>query len=197
MKKTPAEMFLILLSVSLALTTTSRATQTFQWLTGAVNGGQGSVELPGDVLYPANYLVFGFYTADTSIDFDPNTGSYGTDVFLGTISSGPTAGRIAGTPLSTTNPSLSPGYAYMVAFNIPYNASYNPANMPAGGTAYGISVLSDYNGTAPYSETFSDRILYNSNTLILNSTIVPEPSTMALLACGMGVMVMRRRRKQE
>lgn len=169
---------------------------TFQWITGALSGGQGSLELAGDVLPSANRLIFGFYTADTSIEFNPDTGSVGTDVFLGAIDSGATAGRIVGAPLATTYPGPSDGYAYMVAFDIAYNASYNPGNMPGAGTYYGISVVSDRNNINPYIETFSDDIQWNLNPIIMDTQIVPEPTTLALLASGLGVVLVRRRKKQ-
>jgi hypothetical protein len=68
-----------------------------------------------------------------------------------------------------------------------------PSGRPTSGY-YGVSSVFTY--TNPYHNDTQDMFI-TSHTDATFAVPVPEPSTMALLASGMGVLAIRRRRKQK
>ena len=71
------------------------------------------------------------------------------------------------------------------------------SNAPMVGTEYGevffATPLADQDPTGPGAQVF-DISGGVGNTFVLNNTVVPEPSSMALLALGAGWLVSRKRR---
>jgi hypothetical protein len=97
----------------------------------------------------------------------------------------------------TQDPStLGGGYVYCVLFDYAYSTFVaNNYRLPDG-TDYDIISFSYYlqaQGSPPSTaQEFYPGVLRTDNDL----SVVPEPTTFALIATGMGVVLVRRRRKQ-
>jgi hypothetical protein len=193
-----------ILATILLLTATKVAECTyvsFRWSGGPVpiraysNGGTTSL--------PAGSTLLTFLSSDSTISWTPNWsdgsdggnyGATGNDVFLQSISCGPVGGYNTSTMLESSSPHAN-WYAYFVLVDYSY-ASFG-GTLPNGsdyallGSTFQVT---GFETPAGQFQTFSPATTLTTSSHI---SIVPEPTTMTLLACGMGVLVMRRRRKQE
>jgi hypothetical protein len=141
----------------------------------------------------STWILRMYMSTDTMVEFSTSATPYDDDTYTGIERTWNTAGLPGYFNIILTDPDL----LGLAQGNNVYSVLYN-ANSRAGASMYCI-----IDGNSP---SFATTVLpnmnpsgnYNVGGSIAGDwvTIVPEPSTMALIACGAGVLVARRRKKK-
>jgi len=121
-------------------------------------------------------------------------GTMGDDVVLQTSYVGTGAMSFPGTILGTyINSTYAPGSQFMIRFFDTASPNYGAGLVPTTGN-YGMSqvyLTTQVQNSTPASESF----LFNAN-YSATTAVVPEPSTVALMLAGLGVLGFRRIRRK-
>jgi len=168
----------------------------------------------GVTLLPASSLFLAFWSADTSVGFNPASpeSPSGGDVFLGSRNSSfgpPLPGRITGYGslpdyFVESSYSLPPDYfvggrVYIAIFDFPYSSYTGPGSIPVG-TYYAIAPLTPFGPLADAdpgsgSPPPPDAVDYGGITYKTTLQIIPEPGIGVLALAGSLVAVFVRRRQ--
>jgi len=151
-----------------------------------------------------------YVSADATVDFNPLVAlqsSYGNDTYVG-VAATTQAGRYTTAYQTVGAAGAGAGsyvglYTYMVLVNTLASSVSTPENI-AGGTYYAVSSISaqltQYDTPVPgFQQSFTDASDANGAAALMKTSTaniaVPEPSTVALMLAGLGIVAMRMRRK--
>jgi len=183
----------------------SNANVDFQWTSGS-----GAATDQTGINTLANRTALLYVSSDAVIDLNTSVAlqsTYGNDQFIGAVTVG-LGGRYATAATVWGAAGAGAGsyvgmYTYMVLVNQAFTAGVTPGSI-AGGTFYGISSIGQIAGVnttlgefdvvpAPSPQQFTDN---DGHIQTSNANVaVPEPSTVALMLAGLGIVAMRMRRK--
>ena len=203
-KSTVCAIAMALVSVSVGI---AKANVEFGW-----TGASGSAkDATGTTLSGTGWLELLYVSTDTTVNWDRTLqlqSTYGDDKFIG-IAKTSQPGRITDSATATgplglagTGPGSYVGlYTYMILVDQQYAAGLTPESISVGMT-YGVSSIGQIGGVPtvlaqqdqaipPTPQAFSDAV----GTIQTSVVNVPEPSAIALMLAGLGIIAMRMRRK--
>jgi hypothetical protein len=196
---------LFVAAVSVMIASGSMADVSFRWLStaSATAIDQSGVSLPvgtAVLLYVSTDAVVDFAAAGSTLQ-----STYGNDTFVGVASTG-ISGRY-----TTANQTLGASgsgagsfvglYTYMVLVNQAAASITSPTDVNLNTAQIAVSsmsptTLTQFDTTPPGSaQSFTDASNSNGAGQIMQTQLVPEPSTVALMLAGLGIVAMRMRRK--
>jgi hypothetical protein len=191
----------VLLLFALLETNLHAATIQFNW-----TGTNGTARANNNTPLASGFTILTFMSPDTTFTWSSSWsdstdggayGASGNDIFFDARGSS-LAGRPATAAIIESSSSHVGYYIYGVIIDADY-ASLFSISGASDGMYYDITVPT-YWGPLQDTELAGLPTVCNVNTDPLRTTsqltVVPEPTTLALLATGMGVVLMRRRKKQ-
>ena len=159
----------------------------------------------------ANRVGLLYVSSDQVVDLNTSLGlqsTYGNDQFIGSVAVG-FSGRYttSATPWGAAGAGSGSDvglYTYMVIVNQAFSSGVTPESISAG-TFYGVTSIGQIGGVNTQLQQFdipppqpSPQVFADSDGSVQTSianVAVPEPSTVALMLAGLGIVAMRMRRK--